>query len=162
MAIFMEYEGLKGNVTAAGYEGMIALDFFSFGLRRAVDMTTGAMTNREVGKPAFSVLTTGKQMDASSAGIMREAVSGSAGKRVVVHFVSTGNNGLHEFLTYTFHRCLPTFYQIVDNESETSPAAERLCLSYAAVEVASTQRGADNKAGATLRQGYNLAATTGM
>ena len=42
MAIYMEYEGLKGNVTAAGYEGMIQLDFFAFGMNRKVRMQAGA------------------------------------------------------------------------------------------------------------------------
>lgn len=157
MALYMHYEGLKGNVTATGYEGMIALDFFGFGLKRHISMETGALANRETGKPTFRVITTGKRLDGASTGILREAVGGSAGKKVVVHLVATGSNGLNNYLTYTFHHCLPVLYRIVDTKSEASPAAERLYLSYTAVEVAYTDRGADNKALTTLRHGYDLA-----
>ena len=50
MAIYIDYEGLKGNVTATGYEGMIALDFFAFGVQRNISMQTGALANREFTK----------------------------------------------------------------------------------------------------------------
>lgn len=42
MAIYMEYEGLKGNVTAAGYEGMIRLDFAVLRATRDVSMAAGS------------------------------------------------------------------------------------------------------------------------
>ena len=157
MAIYMEYEGLKGNVTASGYEGMIQLDFFAFGLRRKVSMQAGELANREVAKPAFSIIATGKRLDGASTGILREAMAGSAGKQVKFHFVRTGSDRLQEFLTYTFKRCLPTFYRIVDTRSEASAAAERLYLSYTAVEVGYSDRGADNKTAGTQRLGYDLA-----
>lgn len=81
MAIYMEYEGLKGNVTAKGYEGMIALDFFAFGAERKVGMEAGAVANREAGKAMFNAMTTGKRFDGSSLGLLREAFAGSAARR---------------------------------------------------------------------------------
>lgn len=71
--------------------------------------------------------------------------------------MATGNNGLSEYLTYTFHHCLPTFYRIVDTKSEASPAAERLYLSYTAVEVSYADRDASNKVQNPQRYGYDLA-----
>jgi type VI secretion system secreted protein Hcp len=162
MAIYMEYEGLKGNVTAAGYEGMIALDFLAFGIERKIGMEAGALANRESTKPAFSVLVTGKRFDGASLGILREAVGANTGRQVKIHFVRTGNHKLQEFMTYTFQRCLPTLYRIVDTRSETSAAAERLYLSYTSVEVSYTDSGADNKALGALRYGYDLAAARSL
>jgi type VI secretion system secreted protein Hcp len=162
MAIYMEYEGLKGNVTAAGYAGMIALDFLAFGAERKIGMEAGALANRESAKPAFSVLVTGKRFDGASLGLFREAVAGSAGKKVTLHFVRTGGSQAEEFMTYTFHRCLPTHYSIVDTRSEASAAAERLYLSYTAVEVSYADHGADNKALDVLRYGYDLAAAKSL
>ncbi len=162
MAIYMDYEGLKGNVTATGYEGLIALDFFAFGVHRKISMQTGVLANRETTKPDFSVITTGKRQDGASVGILREAVSGSTGKQVKIHFVRTGNNQLQEYLTYTFQRCLPTFYRTVDTRSEASAAAERLYLSYTAVEVSYTDSDADNKTRGVHRHGYDLAAAKSL
>ena len=157
MAIYMEYDGIKGNVTAAGYEGMIALDFVAFGVQRAISMKTGELSNRESTKPSFAVLALEKRLDSASVGIFREAVAGSAGKQDTIHCVRTGKNQLHEFLTYTFQQCLPTFYRTVDTRSETSAAAERLYLSYTAVVVSHIASGADNNALNPTRYGYDLA-----
>lgn len=157
MSIIMEYDGIKGNVTAKGYENMIALDFFAFGIRRLISMKTGEGSNRESAKPTFSVILTGKRTDRASIGLFREAVAGSAGKQVKLHFVYTGKDGLQENLTYILQDCLPTLYGMVDTRSETSAAAERLCLSYSAIEVSYTERGADNKPLNVQRYGYDLA-----
>lgn len=162
MAIYMEYDGIKGNVTAAGYEGMIALDFVTFRVQRTISMTTGALANREVSTPTFSFLETGKRMDSASVGIFREAVAGSAGKQVKIHFVRTGKNQLQEFLTYTLQHCLPTFYRTVDTHRETSPAAERLYLSFTAVEVTHIASGSDNNALNPARGGYDLVAAKSL
>lgn len=162
MAIYMEYEGLKGNVTATGYADMIALDFVAFSVQRAISMKAGELTNREFAQPKFSVLAMGKRLDSASIGIFREAVAGSAGKQVKIHFVSTGNNQLQAFLTYTFQHCLPTFYRIVDTHSETSAAAERLYLSYTTIEVSHNASGADNKSLGPSRYGYDLAAARSL
>ncbi len=157
MAIYMEYEGIKGNVTAKGYEGMIALDSLVFGVHRNISMKTGEMANREGTKPSFSIIVIEKRLDSASVGIFREAVAGSAGKQVKIHFVRTGKNQFHEFLTYTFQHCLPTFYRTVDTRRETSAAAERLHLSYSGIEVSFTDSGADNKTLSVQRHGYDLA-----
>ncbi len=157
MAIYMEYDGIKGNVTAKGYEGMIALDSLVFGIHRNIRMKTGEVANREGSKPLFSIIVIEKRLDSASVGIFREAVAGCAGKQVKLHFVRTGKNQLQEYLTYTFEQCLPTFYQTVDTRSETSAAAERLHLSYSAIEVSFTDSGADNKTLSMQRHGYDLA-----
>ncbi len=157
MAIYMEYDGIKGNVTAKGYEGMIAVDFVAFEIYRKISMESGNVANREYTKPSFSIIVIGKRQDSASVGIYREAVAGSAGKQVKIHFVRTGKNQLQEYLTYTFEHCLPTFYRTVDTRRETSAAAERLYLSYSAIEVSYTDSGADNKTLSVQRHGYDLA-----
>ena len=62
MAIYMEYDGIKGNVTAKGYEGMIALDFVTLRVQRAINMKTGELVNRESSNPRFAVLETARQV----------------------------------------------------------------------------------------------------
>jgi len=64
MAIYMDDEGIKGNVTAEGYEGMLHLDHIQFAVKRTIGMQSGAMTNREVATPEFDVFKTWKKWTA--------------------------------------------------------------------------------------------------
>jgi type VI secretion system secreted protein Hcp len=157
MAIYMGYEGVKGNVTAAGYQGMIPLDFFVLRSHRKISMETGNLSNRESTVPKFGVMETGKRLDGSMIGIFKEILTGSAGKKVTVHFVRTGAQQFDEFLTLTFNNCLPTFYRMVGTDRENGVPAERLYLSYSAVEINAIARGADNKSLAPQRYAYDLA-----
>ena len=112
MAIYMEYEGIKGNVTAEGYQGMIKLDFAYFGIQREISMKPGELAKREYTVPKFSVLRTGKKLERSTPLIIKEAYAGSAGKQVKLHFVRTGGSKLEEMMTYMLENCLPTYYQL--------------------------------------------------
>ena len=41
IAVFMEYEGIKGSATAKGYEGMIKLDHAQSDVKRTISMEVG-------------------------------------------------------------------------------------------------------------------------
>ncbi len=66
MAIYLDYEGIKGNVIAEGYEGMIALKYFKFTVSRKISMEPGAMANRENALPELSTVYIEKFSDAST------------------------------------------------------------------------------------------------
>ncbi len=157
MAIYMEYEGIKGNATAAGYEGMIKLDFVQFGVQRAVSMKTGTMANRAHTLPKFSIVKTGKKLECSTPLMTQETYAGGAGKRVKLHFVRAGQSRLEETMTYTLENCLPAFYRLVATQRDGCVPVERLYLSYSAIEISQTVSGSNNKGLSTLRVGYDLA-----
>ncbi len=157
MAIYMEYEGIKGNVTATGYVGTIQLRYFTYGMYREISMKTGQLSNREYTKPTFRVMTVGKKLDAASAGIFKEAVSGATGKRVILHFVRTGKNQLEEYMTITLEQCLPVFFQFIAMSYEGNSPIESLSLSYTSAEVSYINSGADNKMLSVQRHSYDLA-----
>ncbi|MBV1919124.1 MAG: type VI secretion system tube protein Hcp, partial [Pseudomonadales bacterium] len=46
MAIYLEIEGVEGNITAKGYEKMIEVSSFNWGVGRAISQNTGRMANR--------------------------------------------------------------------------------------------------------------------
>jgi len=156
MAIYMEYEGIKGNVTAEGYEGMIKLDFAYFGVQRTISMKPGELANREYTIPKFSLLRTGKKLELSTPLIIKEAYSGSEGKQVKLHFVRTGLSKLEEIMTYTLENCLPTYYQFVATKRDGCVPVESLNLSYSAIEISQTVSGANNTGCTTFRHGYDL------
>ena len=157
MAIYMEYDGIQGDVTAEGYQGMIRLDFAMFNSQRAIKMKPGQLANRESGLPKFSVLKTGKKLEFSTPSILNEAYSGSSGKQITLHFVRTGASTLDEVMTCTFANCLPTLYRVVATKRDGCVPVERLYLSYSAIEISQTFHVANNRAAQTLRYGYDLA-----
>ena len=162
MAIYMEYEGINGNVTAAGYEGMIPLDFFTLRSSREITMKTGRQANREMSLPKLGVIETGKRFDRSFPGLIQEAFAGGAGKTVRFHFLRTGEPQLQEYMSFTFCHCLPVFYRQAATSREAGIPAERLYLSYCSVEFSYTASGENHRPGNPVRCGYDLATAASM
>jgi len=162
MAIYMEFEGVKGNVTVGGYEGMIKLDFVTFGVQRTISMQPGELANREYNCPIFSIIKTGKKLDVSTPGLLRESAVGHEGKQVKLHFVRTQRNALEEYMSYTLENCLITG---INQKSSRYPAnipVERVYLSYSAITITHGKRDANDRITNTLRAGYDLTNAVGL
>ena len=65
MAIYLEYTGIKGNVTAEGYKDHIAVQSVQFGVGRGISMEAGNLSNRESTRPSLSEITLTKAADNS-------------------------------------------------------------------------------------------------
>ena len=83
MAIYLKFGNVKGNVTADGYAGQIAVSSVNFGVARSVSMEAGNLSNRESSKPSLSEITITKMADNSVAALFKEALTGSAGQEAV-------------------------------------------------------------------------------
>ena len=159
MAIYLKLGNVKGNVTADGYAGQIAVTSVSFGVSRQVTMEAGNLSNRESAKPALSQIKITKMADNSVAAIFKEALTGAAGREAVITFVHTGNS-MQEFMTYKLTDCIVSHYH-VKTQGDNEPV-EELSLSYAAIEVSYKDHGAANKSGNPQRVRYDIkAAKTG-
>jgi len=154
MAIYLEYEGIKGNVTADGYKDHIGILSVQFGVGRGVSMEVGKMSNRESTRPSLSEISVTKEADNSVTAIFKEAVTGKAGKKVVIKFVRTGGDKMEEYMTYTLHDCLVSGYSI-SADSESVPV-ENITLSYSKVEINYSDFDKGNKTGNPQRVGYDL------
>jgi len=159
MAIYLDYEGTKGSVTAEGYKGMIELRHFKFGVCRKISMEPGKMANRESSQPTFSTIHIEKRMDAATSSLFRLSVAGSKGTRATIHFVRTGGIKLIEYMTYTLENCLISDYLLYDSEFNNEPH-EKIQLSYTSLLISNTAQGANNQTLDTLRHGYNLVTAT--
>jgi type VI secretion system secreted protein Hcp len=154
MAIYLEFEGIKGNVTADGYKGHIALNAVNFGVLRSIKMEPGNMSNREATRPEMSQITLTKAADSSATALFKEAVTGSTGKRAVIKFVQTGVDKVQEFMSYTLENCLISGYAI-DAKAENHPK-EVLTLSFSKILVNYSNFDASNKSTSPQRVGYDL------
>ena len=156
MAIYIDYNGkkIKGNVTAGGYEETIKVLSLHFGVGRGISMEPGNMANREATRPTVSEITFSKYADNSTPDLFKESVTGSAGVKVLIHFVQTGADAVQEFMTYTLEQCLVSGYSI-SADADGDPM-ETITLSFAKVEVKYVDFDKDNKAKSPQIVGYNL------
>ncbi len=154
MAIYLEYEGIKGNVTAEGYKDHIAVQSLSFGVGRGISMEPGNLSNREATRPTVSEVTLTKVADNSATALFKEAVTGSAGKKVTVKFVQTGADKVTEYMDYVLEDCLVSGYQISGN-GDGDPV-ETISLSFSKIMVNYNDFDKSNKSSSPQRVGYDL------
>lgn len=154
MAIYVEYDGIKGNVTADGYKDHIAVLAVQFGVGRGISMEAGNMSNREATRPSISEVTLSKTADNSVTAIFKEAVTGSAGKKVKIKFVRTGADKVQEYMDYELENCLVSGYSI-SADAEGEPM-ETITLSFSKVMINYNDHDATNKASSPQRVGYDL------
>ena len=154
MAIYLQYDGIKGNVTAEGYTDHIRVESLHFGVSRGISMEAGNMANREASRPSLSEISLSKLADNSVTAIFKEAVTGSAGKKVVIKFVRTSSDKLQEYMSYTLEDCLVSSYSM-SASSEGEPM-ENITLSYSKIMINYSDFDKTNKSGNPQRVGYDL------
>ena len=73
MAIYVEWDGIKGNTTADGYKDQITVLSCNFGVSRGITMEAGSMSNREATRPSLSEISISKISDSSCINIFKES-----------------------------------------------------------------------------------------
>lgn len=154
MAIYLKFGNVRGNGTAADYVGQTLILGFEFKVYRTVSMNAGEVSNRESSKAVLRRIVVFKRFDSASSAFFREAVTGSLGHHATLSFVSTGPNGLGEFMSYKLSECIVSNYK-VDAVSGKDPL-ERIELSYSAVEISYKDRDAANRGGIPIRVRYDI------
>lgn len=81
MAICLDFEGIKGNVTAEGFEQCVEIHSVKFGVKRSIIMEAGKMEDREVGKPTLSTVALTKTADNSVATLFKTSFQAHPAKR---------------------------------------------------------------------------------
>lgn len=156
MAIYLKFGNVKGNVTADGFAGQIAVVSVEFEVSRQVSMEAGNLANRESTKPTLSHIELTKWADNSVAALFKESVTGSAGQEATLTFVRTGADKVQEFMTYKLTNCIVSGYRIFAI-GDVGPA-EALRLSFSAIEVSYKDHDAANKTGNPQRISYDVKA----
>jgi type VI secretion system secreted protein Hcp len=154
MAIYLKFGNVKGNVTAEGYAGQIAVLSVQFGVARHVSMEAGNLSNREASKPSVSEIMISKTADNSVAALFKEALTGSDGQEAVLTFVRTGKDKVQEFMSYKLTNCIISGYNISAHGDDTP--VENISLSYSAIEVSFKDHDASNKSGNPQRVRYDV------
>ncbi len=158
MAIYLDYEGIKGNVTAEGYQEHIEIRSFGYKITRKISMETGHLANRESSCPQIGKVTLLKDSDSSTVGLFKESLVSSVGKTAIIRFVRTGTDQVEEYMDCTLENCLVSRYAMAGSCYTNS--AEVILLSFSKIIMSYKGRNAANQSGSPLRVGYDLTTAT--
>ena len=155
MAIYMKFDGIKGDVTAAGFIDQIELDNCSFGVSRDVAMEPGNIKNRESGMPYIQCVSISKQLDSSTPLLLQKALAGAEANNAEIVFVRTGEGGAPtEVGKYILSRAVISDYQF--SGTQGAKPQESLSISFTKIECDFSQSDKDNKNGQNVKVGYDL------
>ena len=157
MAIYMQFKGIDGNITAKGFEKYIQLHSFSFGLGRAIaSRNPGQMSNREASTPSISEISISKETDETSPLFFSQACLGDSIDTVIITFTITGPDQPLHSVDYTLSNVLISSYSVSGNGGEGVPF-ENMSLNFDKIEVKYTPYDDKHKAKSPVTSSYNLA-----
>lgn len=155
MPIYMQIDGINGNVTTAGHEKWIQLESMQFGVGRGITSAgIGQETNREASTVSISEIQITKIMDETSPSLFIEACIGK-GKTVKIHFMRTGDQ-VQSFMEYTLNKVLISSYSM-ETSGEGHPN-ESLSLNFDKIEMKYTPYDDQNQPKSPVPAGYDLVA----
>src|SRR5271166_358344 len=91
MAIYMQVDGIKGDVETAPYAGWIELDRISWGVGRGVKPAKGGGKDREGAECSVSEISIHKTSCGATPDLMRLSMWGKS-KQVKIEITHTGDN----------------------------------------------------------------------
>lgn len=130
MAVYMEYEGVPGAVTATGYEKWIALESVEVSSTRNIEQITGDVMNRARNLPQWEMVKIAKQADAASEGLITSAMQGK-GVTVKIDVVEPGDKPT----PYVQYELTNTIIASFESSSDGDQPSESYELSFTKIKV---------------------------
>ena len=153
MAIYVNYNNLPGDVTAAGHEKWIEVNSFQWGVGRGISSPTGGSSDREASAPSVSEIVVTKPTDSASTLLLDEALEGE-GQDVTIDFCKTDKGQLSVYLTYTLNNTMISGYSI---SSGGDRPQESLSLNFTKIACKDTTLTATNAEGSPAVVTYDVA-----
>jgi type VI secretion system secreted protein Hcp len=97
--IYMNYDGVKGDVLEEGHKDWVELSSFQWGVGRGISSPTGRDADRESSAPSVSEITVTKAQDKSSSQLLNESLQGE-GKTVKIDFCRTNKDKMDVYITF--------------------------------------------------------------
>src|SRR5436190_23141075 len=119
MAIYMNYEGITGDVTEEDHKDWIVCNSFAISANRGAETKLGAGGQRQGSEVAISDITLTKRMDAASSHLFTASVVGF-GKKAQIHITRTGETQQTNYLEMVLDKACVTNYTVgSDGENQT-------------------------------------------
>jgi type VI secretion system secreted protein Hcp len=110
MALYLQYEGAKGDASDADHKEWIQCDSLSFSAHRPAGTTMGASSQRQGQAVSIGEVSLSKKMDAASPFLFKASVLGNA-KKATIHATRPGDKGQAKYLEIVLHDTFVTNHQ---------------------------------------------------
>jgi type VI secretion system secreted protein Hcp len=153
MPIYMQFEGVDGDVTAEGHEKWIELGSMHFGIGRAVTSPqTGGSAEREASAPSVSEITLTKNADSASPKLFQQSLFGE-GAKVKIDLVKTDKDKLEPYEQYELEDVLVSGFSV---SSAGDRPTESISLNFTKIIFSHVQMKDKNDPGSPEKVGYDL------
>ena len=161
MAIYLNVEGLKGEVSAAGHEKWIECNSLQWGVGRAITTRVGGGADREASQPSISEVTVSKLMDKATPNLMLMCADGTHHDEALLTVRKAGGSQL-EYLTVKLEGVLITSVSTAGSGGEDQ-LTENVTLNFAKVHVIyQPQDAAGAPDGGPVEMGWNVEGNTAI
>jgi len=161
MPIYLNYDGIPGDVTAKGHEQWIDVSSLQWGVGRGITAASGSEADREGSTPSISEIVITKSNDSASPNLFR-ASCGTApvgeGKTVKIDFCKTDVDQPEPYLQFELENTLVSGWSM---SSGGDRPTESVSLNFTKVTMTNTPMGDDNQTGTPDRPFYDLGQQTG-
>jgi len=166
MAIYMQINGMNGNVTAKGHEQWIQLKSIDFNVQRNLSSEPGRLADRESTRPTVSQFTITKKMDQTTPLLFSESCVGQAKPEIKIDICQSGSQ-LTPYMQYTLSNVIVSGYQVGTPETTPDQAGseypvETVTLSFDKIEMKYTPFDEQNKPQSPIPAGYDLKQATAV
>ena len=151
MALYMNINGIAGDVTESNHQGWIKLNSMQFHLSRDHKIESGCANSRCGSAPVFQDVELTKHLDAASTKLFQHACQGDVLPSVEIQACHAGAS-MSCYAKYVFHNVMMTHY----SPALSTSANETLRLSFTQVETTYTGRDESNRATAPQSAAYDL------
>jgi len=161
MPIFMNYDGIPGDVTATKHEGWIECSSFQWGVGRGITAASSSEADREGSAPSVSEIVITKPNDIASLNLFRASLGlapAGEGKLVKIDFCKTDAGSLEAYIHIELTNTLVSGYSI---SSGGDRPQESVSLNFTAVQITNTPMGKDNSTGTPDTANYDMTTNTG-
>lgn len=152
MPIYMNYDGIQGDVTESGHTKWIEVSSFQWGVGRGISSPVGGSEDRESSAPSVSEVTVTKDNDVASVKLLNEALQGE-GKTVKFDFCRTEKSKLQVYLQLTLTNAMVSGFS---TSSGGDRPTESVSLNFTKVEYKVTPMAAAGDPGNPATVTYDL------
>jgi type VI secretion system secreted protein Hcp len=157
VTIYLQYEGIDGDVTSAGHEKWIECNSFQFGIGRGITSSVSSAADREGTAASVSEIVVTKSNDAATQPLYKAALHGE-GKTVKIDFCRTKQGGGEEpYMQFELEQTLVSGHSM---SSGGDRPMESLSLNFIKITYANIPAGASLGSEATTRVIYDLTTQT--
>jgi type VI secretion system secreted protein Hcp len=158
LTVYLNIEGVKGDVTAKGHEDWIEILSFNSGLSREETSSSGS---RESSAPSVSEFTLVKAVDGASPLLSRIASTGSSTTKAEIEFVEVAGGG-DTYFRYELTDVIITSVRPVTTGGSTEVAMEEISLSFSRISWELTSAGAEAGKGGNVEYSWDIMTNKGV